>query len=94
MSIREINLTQEQQLFYNLNIIHDIIHDYGYKSADTRWGQNVSHTKQFIRDNNYTLFTSASADINENDDMEGGSMKRGRENDLEILTENKFPRIK
>ena len=91
MSIREINLTQEQQLFYNLNIIHDIIHDYGYKSADTRWGQNVSHTKQFIRDNNYTLFTTSS-NINENDDMEGGAEKRGR--DLEILTENKFPRIK
>lgn len=97
MSIREINLTQEQQLFYNLNIIHDIIHDYGYKSADTRWGHNVTHTKQFIRDNNYTIFTNTSTDTNidENDDMEGGAIKRQREDDdFEILNEPKFPRIK
>jgi hypothetical protein len=37
-------------LFYQLNIIHDIIHDYGFYAAENRWLKNTANIRQFMPD--------------------------------------------
>lgn len=50
MSARIINLNDKQIMFYLLNVIHDIIHDYGYLSSENRWINNAKNVKQFLPD--------------------------------------------
>ena len=59
--IHTINLTPSQMLFYQLNVIHDIIHDYGFYAAETRWSKNASNVKQFLPDR-FTLVVDTSSD--------------------------------
>ena len=57
---RTINLTPSQMLFYQLNVIHDIIHDYGFYAAETRWSKNARNVKQFLSDR-FTLVVDTSS---------------------------------
>ena len=71
--IHTINLTPSQMLFYQLNVIHDIIHDYGFYAAETRWSKNAKNVKQFLADR-FTLVADTSSDdidINAEDDVDG-----------------------
>jgi hypothetical protein len=56
-----ITLSDEQMYFYQLNVIHDIIHDYGAKQ---RWQKNVGRLKPFILGNNFTIFDDPSNEFN------------------------------
>ena len=47
-TVNNIVLTDEQMLFYNLNVIHDIIHDYGFYASETRWTKNANYARQFL----------------------------------------------
>ena len=48
--MHHIDLTDKQMLFYQLNIIHDIIHDYGFYAAENRWLKNTANIRQFMPD--------------------------------------------
>jgi hypothetical protein len=52
--IKTIHLDNSQMLFYQLNIIHDIIHDYGFYSNETRWIKNRTNAEQFL-EGRYTM---------------------------------------
>jgi hypothetical protein len=47
-TVNNIILNDAQMLFYNLNVIHDIIHDYGFYAAETRWKKNYNNASQFL----------------------------------------------
>ena len=47
-AVNNIVLTNEQMLFYNLNVIHDIIHDYGFYAPGKRWTKNYKNASQFL----------------------------------------------
>ena len=52
---RVITLTNAQMLFYEKNVIHDVIHDYGFFAAETRWLKNIDNLKHFISGNDFTI---------------------------------------
>jgi hypothetical protein len=47
-TVNNIILNDAQMLFYNLNVIHDIIHDYGFYASETRWTKNYKNASQFL----------------------------------------------
>lgn len=73
MSTRKINLDDNQILFYLLNVIHDVIHDYGYLSNETRWLSNAKNVRQFLPDR-FTLIVGDDDNGDDDDeDMSGGT---------------------
>ena len=74
----EINLTRDQMYFYEKNIIHDIIHDYGFYSAVTRWVKNINNLRSFANEG-FTIFVDNGTvddgdDDDDGDDTEGGGV--------------------
>ena len=73
-TVNNIVLTDEQMLFYNLNVIHDIIHDYGFYASETRWTKNANYARQFLP-GRYTMkfdYTDDKEAGNTEEDLDGG----------------------
>jgi hypothetical protein len=77
-TVNNIILNDAQMLFYNLNVIHDIIHDYGFYAAETRWTKNYKNASQFLP-GRYTMTFDYTDDkeaddkeAEEEEDMRGG----------------------
>ena len=70
---RIINLTDDQMFFYEKNIIHDIIHDYGFYSSVKRWVKNINNLKAFANQG-FTIFVDDGNidDGDSDDETEGG----------------------
>ena len=72
----QIQLTDKQMLFYQLNIIHDIIHDYGFYAAETRWQKNAANVRQYLPDR-FTLVIEEETNEDDDEEEDDGAMSGG-----------------
>jgi len=76
--VNEIVLSEAQMYFYEKNVIHDIIHDYGFYSAVTRWVKNINNLKYFVGGGgDFTIFIDNTDDDKDVDDGQDGGMETG-----------------
>jgi len=95
-SVKVISLKGNTYDFYALNIIHDILHDFGYYASPTRWIQNIKIVQEFIFGSSFTLNPksfSMPGDIEDDDEDDDEDPQIGGMTRKSVITYSRNPQF-